>query len=44
MTAALYFLSLVWASRLLPTYMSRETYGRYWPAMELTRNYRRIYD
>lgn len=40
MTTALYFLSLVWASRLLPTYMSQETYGRYRLAMDRTRDYR----
>jgi len=38
MTTSLYFLSLVWASRLFPTYMNQETYTRYWMAMERTRD------
>jgi len=38
MTTSLYFLSLVWASRLFPTYMNQETYIRYWMAMERTRD------
>ena len=40
MTTALFFLSLVWASRLFPGKMNQETYDRYWMAMELTRGYR----
>lgn len=40
MTTALYFLSLVWASRLFPGHMNVETYCRYMDAMELTRVYR----
>lgn len=40
MTTSLYFLSLVWASRLFPGYMNQGTYDRYRQAMERTRDYR----
>jgi hypothetical protein len=40
MTTARYFLGLCWASRLFPTFITRETYNRYWQAMDQTRNYR----
>jgi len=41
MTTALYFLDLVWASRIFPTYMNQGTYDRYWTSMERTRKWRR---